>query len=174
MKCDICGENDALIHVQQIMNGETRELHLCADCAGSRGLVEAGEEGESIGLTNILGSIVGSLFSESEGTSAGQSSICSSCGMNREELEESGKAGCSDCYTAFPALIRQVLGKEAGADSYRGKIPKRLQAYKAYLVDKAVLKRKLEEAVAGEEYERAASIRDAIARIEEDSQERRQ
>jgi protein arginine kinase activator len=174
MKCDICGENDALIHVQQIMNGETRELHLCAECAGSRGLVEAGEGGEHIGLTNILGSIVGSLFAESEGKPGSRSSVCSSCGMSREELEESGKAGCSDCYAAFPAIIRHVLGKEGGADSYRGKIPKRLQAYKAYLVDKAVLKQKLEEAVEGEEYERAASLRDAIARIEEDSQDRLQ
>jgi protein arginine kinase activator len=162
MKCDICGENDALIHVQQIMNGETRELHLCAECAGSRGLVEAGEGGEHIGLTNILGSIVGSLFAESEGKPGSRSSVCSSCGMSREELEESGKAGCSDCYAAFPAIIRHVLGKEGGA------------AYKAYLVDKAVLKQKLEEAVEGEEYERAASLRDAIARIEEDSQDRLQ
>ncbi len=174
MKCDICGENDALIHVQQIMNGETREIHLCTDCAGSRGLVEAGQGGESIGLTNILGSIVGSLFAEAEGESDGQGSVCSSCGMSREEIEESAKAGCSDCYSAFSSLIRELLSRETGADSYHGKIPRKLQAYKAYLVDKAVLKRKLEEAVAGEEYERAASIRDAIARIEEESQDRMQ
>lgn len=168
MKCDICGEHDALIHIQQIMNGETRELHLCAKCAGNRGLLEEGPGGEHAGLTKLLGNIVGSLFSETEGEAEERSVCCGFCGASREEIEETGKAGCAECYTTFPSLMRRIMGKEETSEPYKGKIPARLRAYKACLVDKAVLRKKLEEALAEEDYEKAASIRDAIAGLDGD------
>ncbi|MDO4218765.1 MAG: hypothetical protein Q4C78_02120 [Synergistaceae bacterium] len=33
MLCDICGENEAIVHVLQIVNGEKKLLHLCKNCA---------------------------------------------------------------------------------------------------------------------------------------------
>ena len=45
-------------------------------------------------------------------------------------------------------------------------IRKRLKAYKALLVDKEILKKSLQEAVANEDYETAANIRDSISSLE--------
>jgi len=49
MRCDDCQERQAEVHLTAIDNEELRTLHLCATCAGQRGLaaaeaIEAGGE----------------------------------------------------------------------------------------------------------------------------------
>jgi protein arginine kinase activator len=166
MKCDFCSEHDALIHVQQIFNGEVKEIHLCPDCAGRKGLVASGSPDTGLQLGNILGDLVGSLFSDNSSEQGTVPETCAGCGLPFEEFLEKSRAGCSECYNHFHSLVYQLIGKEPGVEMYRGRIPKRLEAIKACLVDKALLKKQLEEALEREDYEKAAKYRDAIANIE--------
>ncbi len=50
---------------------------------------------------------------------------------------------------------------------YQGSLPKRLKDYQSLLVDKMTIKIKLEEAVAAEDYEKAAFYRDYLKAMEE-------
>ena len=38
MLCDVCGENEAIVHVLQIVNGEKKLLHLCKNCAAGHAI----------------------------------------------------------------------------------------------------------------------------------------
>jgi protein arginine kinase activator len=38
MQCECCQEHEATIHLTQVLNGESRELHLCEECAEEHGL----------------------------------------------------------------------------------------------------------------------------------------
>jgi len=166
MKCDMCGKNEAIIHVQQISNGELKEIHLCASCAGKSGIVATDGNNAALDLGNLLGDALGTLFAENKGGHENFPECCPSCGTTADEIKENGKVGCPDCYSQFHSLIQAMQEREMTPAAYRGKIPKRLKTFKACLIDKALLQSQLEEAVAGEEYERAARLRDAISRIE--------
>ncbi len=36
MICEICNKNPATIHIQEIINGQKKVLHICADCASKK------------------------------------------------------------------------------------------------------------------------------------------
>ena len=36
MKCEKCGKNEATMYYKETINGVTREMHLCPDCATDR------------------------------------------------------------------------------------------------------------------------------------------
>ena len=40
MKCEKCGNNEAVFHYQSNINGDKSEFHLCADCAKNEGFGE--------------------------------------------------------------------------------------------------------------------------------------
>lgn len=164
-KCDFCGKNDALIHVQQINNGEVKEIHLCEACAREKGIIQNAPGEEQASLSNMIGRLVGNLFedSEQEIDEVLPDHCCESCGMSKEDLLANQQVGCPECYHHFRTYIKHILQKP-----YKGRVPQRLKAYKTVLFDKRDLKRQLKEAVAREEYERAARIRDAIERIDDE------
>jgi len=170
MICDICGENEAIVHVQQIMGGEIFEVHMCAECAKEKGVsLDKDGEGE-FSLSQLLSGLVESFDS---GKESKVSSECHRCGSTIQEIQDNEKLGCPDCYNVFRNLVDDVLKEHGDSISHRGKYPEKLKAYKAILIDKEVLKRKLKEAVLREEYENAAKIRDKIKELEHYSQLRK-
>ena len=93
---------------------------------------------------------------------ASSSIVCKSCLTTMEAVQTGGMLGCPDCYEAFADLICAQLQKLAAAtpvhcgrgspSSWRAGSMVRLQALNA----------QLQEALAREEYETAAGLRDQI------------
>ena len=158
MKCDICEVNDASIHIQQIKGNEGAELHLCEACAASKGIT-AGETRMEFSISNLL---TGLVDVKSLADSSQSRKICPRCGLTLSKFKKMGKLGCNECYSVFSREVRKVVGKMFGRTQHRGKYPKRLMAYKTYLVDIEKLKKKLDRAVKDENYEEAARLRDHI------------
>ena len=159
MKCELCKENDAVIHIQQIIGSETKEVHLCEGCAHKNGISSDNDKIE-LSLTELLNG----LIDFSPRTKRQES--CPNCRTRLKDFRKSGMLGCPDCYSAFRDEIVSYLEEIAGTVGHRGKYPKRLKAFKALLVDKEILKKRLGEAVAAEDYEAAASLRDRINVLE--------
>jgi protein arginine kinase activator len=168
MICDLCGENEAVVHVQQIMGGDIFEVHLCAECARKKGVPLESEGDGGFSLSDLLSGLVESLSPQSVMMDHGE---CPQCGTSLEDLQENEKAGCPECYTVFRSQIDFILHEYTDTIVHRGKYPEKLRAYKAILIDKEVLKKKLTEAVKREEYETAARLRDRIRELEEGPQE---
>ena len=38
MTCDLCGKSEATVHLTEVVDKQTRELHLCESCAKKKGI----------------------------------------------------------------------------------------------------------------------------------------
>ncbi len=169
MLCDLCGKQEANVHLTEIVGGESRELHLCQTCAHEKGIEEAAESG----LAGLLAGLT-DLGTTKEKTSRAASKLaCSRCGMTYEDFRKSGRLGCANCYTAFRSLLSPLLRRIHGSTRHVGKSPvlavdrkKKTRAAGAKRPDDAVrLKAQLKKAIAAEAFEQAAQLRDRIKAI---------
>lgn len=96
---------------------------------------------------------------------------CSRCGLTLQEFANTGKLGCDNCYVTFKKYLTPVLKRIHGAGSHSGKIPARGGGKLVAKRQMENLRLKLKEAVAAEEYEKAAEYRDMIRAMEQDKGE---
>lgn len=88
--------------------------------------------------------------------------VCSVCGSSYDEIAKSQKIGCPECYYTFSDEFKQALRSYNITGDYKGSLPKRLKGYRSTLVSRVEMQLKLEEAIASEEYEKAALYRDYL------------
>lgn len=164
MKCEQCGENEAVIHLTQIENNEMTTSHLCESCAAARGL-ETGEESSGFPLADFLAQMGDSAPGGDK--PAEDDGPCPFCGLTFGGFRESGRLGCPQCYTTFEVQLRGLLRRIHGSTQHVGKVylppdptaserEKRLEG----------LRRRLQRAVDAEDFERAAELRDEIRAME--------
>ncbi len=139
-------------------NGMTAEVHLCAEHAQERGLLLPTSEGPAL--------VIGKLLEQTRTPPPRAPKSCAACGMTMAQVRESGLVGCPLCYRSFEQDLAAIIERaQAGATAHAGYHP----AHAAALVDRAALRnklaRELREAVAREEYERAARLRDQLAQL---------
>lgn len=156
MVCDICGERDAIVVVQKITNNKKSELHLCMRCAVERGLVARNGK---------LEMSLSSLF-EDVAASKRFDKVCPVCGRRFSEIKKTWTLGCPECYGIFADEIRAMRSEKGVSGSYTGSMPARLASFRSSLTDRMLLRSKMEESVANEDYEKAAIYRDRLRALE--------
>ncbi len=162
MLCDHCSENEAVIHLTQIVNNQMSTFHLCEKCAAEKGL----EPGVSVGnfpLTDFLAQMGKGLAPEP----GGAVTACPYCGLRLEDFRQTGRMGCPQCYVTFEGELRSLLRRLHGGTQHVGKVylpPDPTEADRQQRL--AGLRRKLDKAVQSEDFERAAQIRDQIRALE--------
>ena len=157
MKCDACGLRDALIHVRQMQKNGFQELHLCEECAQERGYIR--EEDAEISVGDLLAGLIGGTQAKDGLPSP---AACPRCGLAAAEFRKRGRAGCADCYEAFGDDLRRILSQMAPRPRHAGKLPRELAGPVTDGTDREELAAELRAAVEGEDYERAARLRDRI------------
>lgn len=182
MKCDKCKAQEATVHEVSIKGGKRVERHLCEQCAKQEGFQSF------VGPQQVLQAIVAQQAQGATGASgapAAAPEVCPKCGMKFASFRQSGLLGCPECYASFASQLSAPLERwHEGGTHHVGKTPKRVRiaptpAEKAATASATTLaalelvrrrldtlRRQLAEAVEGEQYERAAKIRDEIRRIE--------
>ena len=153
MKCDMC-DNEAVVHLTQVINGEMKEIHLCEHHAKEQGI----DIHSPISITDIL---MG-LGEAKQGVPGGLSQSCPRCGIAREEFRKIGRLGCPDCYKTFMAELMAAIKAMHHSSQHLGKIPAREGTRTRMKSQIARLQKELDAAVAREEFETAARIRDEI------------
>ena len=88
--------------------------------------------------------------------------------MTRTEILKKGRLGCDRCYETFAAEMLPVVVSLQHGDQHLGKVPRRSSARLKNSVEAARLRRDLDQAVAGENYELAAKLRDQIKALPAD------
>jgi protein arginine kinase activator len=161
MLCDNCKDQEANIHLTQIVDNQMTTLHLCETCAAAKGL-EPGVNPGNFPLTDFLAQ-VGKGSSETSSVVA----PCAYCGLRLEDFKKTGRLGCSHCYVSFETNLKSLLRRLHGATQHVGKVylppdPTRAEQQERL----AGLRRKLDRAVEREDFERAAQIRDMIRTLE--------
>ncbi len=159
-KCDRC-EKPATIHLTEIVGGEKLEKHLCEDCASTEGITVKA----SVPISQLLEDFV--LQSSKEGGAAKPSLKCDVCGITFDEFRSQGLLGCPNDYDVFEsALVPLMERAHEVATQHIGKTPRRADAGQHRANAILRLRAELKNAVAAEDYEKAASIRDRIKELE--------
>ena len=161
MKCDNCGENEAVIHLTQIVDNEMGTFHLCETCAAEKGLEPEPGVG-NFPLTDFL-----AQMGEESKPQPTTGSACEYCGLTLKDFKKTGRLGCSHCYVTFEEHLRGLFRRLHGGTQHVGKVylpPDPSEAERSQQLTR--LRRKLDVAVGQENFERAAQIRDQIRELE--------
>ena len=159
MKCHHC-DNQATVHLTQILNGQMHKMDLCESCA------------QANGVTNPENLSIGTLMDSTEvdtDASAG-AMVCESCGTTHQDFKKGGRLGCEACYHVFRPVLDPLLeGMHAGTQ-HRGKIPSGSESRVKFEQSVDDLKKQLLTAIENENFEKAAELRDQLKALEKEIQ----
>ncbi len=159
MKCQIC-DNPATVHLTDIVNKKKREVHLCEQCARERNLIPE-QPGPQIDLKALLGLLTSPLApggSAAEPRPEPVATACEICGMTVAEFKAAGRLGCPHDYESLRSTLEPLLERIHRSMEHAGKAPRAVRVRD--------WKKQMQAAVATENYEEAARLRDLIRRHE--------
>ena len=158
-QCDLC-DKPAVVHELTVKNGVKKEVHLCEEHAAEAGVAMPTQQPINQLLTHFVMS-----HSSKSGSVAKRS--CPTCGITFGQFRQSGTLGCPDCYEAFEKQLAPLIERaQNGATHHRGKTPRRAGTSidRTHLIRQ--LTKELDQAVAAEQYERAAKLRDRLRNMD--------
>lgn len=158
--CEICKLVPATVHLTDIKNNVKKELHMCEACAAKKGI----DIKKSVSLKNIFESKEASNQTQPQEVQhkAKSDIACDKCGCTWREFRETGRLGCANDYKVFAKGLIPLLEDIHSAQRHNcGKAPDSARDTSIQKT-KIELQQQLREAVAQENYEEAAVIRDKI------------
>lgn len=161
MLCDQCRERDAVVHLTQIVEQAVSQVHLCEKCAAERGI-----ETTAAMPKHPLGDFLQAVQQQASQL-PGDAARCAHCGITLRDFRASGRLGCAHCYGAFEQSLRELLRRVHGSTRhegwrYEGGDPEVMRRD----IQLGELRRRLQKAIEGEEFETAATLRDQIRGLE--------
>ncbi len=162
MQCDFC-KNKATVFLKQLVDGEMKKMRLCEDCAREKGVTDP----TAFSLADTL---LGDGDLEEAGKIIGGPDdgglICPVCGFSFSKFQQVGRLGCSECYGTFRDEIQKRLESMHKGVVHVGRVPEGLLEAHERQQRLEQLRGRLEQAIAAENYEEAAGLRDEIQEIE--------
>lgn len=162
MKCQVCQKKESTVHFTEIIGDKIIKLHLCEECAKKKGI--------GMDASFALGDFL-SILTDSEIVAEEEEKLsCPQCGLNLEKFRKEGRLGCGQCYRTFEKTLVTLIKSIHKSDHHTGKSRPAPAAGKPGR-DVGVLKQSLQKAVADEEFEKAARLRDLIKKLGEEAGE---
>lgn len=179
MLCENCKKREANVRYSENINGVKKELHLCEECSRKLGITDKMDfKMPTLDFSNFFGSFLEDfstpdfmpLLNEVKQVK------CESCGSTFDDIINTGRYGCANCYDVFEDRMDPILKKLQGANRHNGRLGKISNNKVKYEETEKTKKsngNKLEElqedlkkAIKEERYEDAAKIRDEIKKEE--------
>jgi protein arginine kinase activator len=146
------------VFLTQILEGKMHKVNLCETCSKEKGV----QDPTSFALADLLLGI-GAAEEIEKGAPAKK---CPVCGFTQTDFKKTGRLGCSECYVTFAEGLGSLLKAMHKGTEHVGKLPERAQRTIALSRRMRALTENLQKAVADENYETAASLRDQIKKLE--------
>ena len=182
MLCDNCGKREANVRYSENINGRKKQLNLCEECSKKLGISNM-DLSMPIDFSSFFGE-----FMEDFATpdfmpllQEIKSLKCDQCGYTFDDIVNTGRLGCGNCYDVFEERLDPILKRIQGANRHVGRIGKisdkvdvnkkseksnankketKKETEKENEIEK--LQEDLKKAIKEERYEDAAKIRDEI------------
>ena len=170
MICEECGKNQATVSITVTTGSGTSTRRLCPECMKKMELnLVKGD------IQSFLSSVLSVLGSEKK-TEEQPSIVCSSCGLSYQEFEHTGRLGCAQCYRDFANQLKPSLQKIHGRTQHAGRRPKAFVPDPQDELNQRMsdLRKQMDEAIASENFEEAARLRDELRSLTEAQEVREQ
>lgn len=159
MLCCICKEKEATVHLTQIAGDKVQKVDLCEECAKQKGV----NDPAGFSLADLLLGLGASQ--EMEQAVGGTTLKCPRCGFTQADFKKSGRLGCAVCYTTFAEGLEGLLKTMHKGTRHAGKVPQALRQSRDLSERLKSLQKKLDKAIATEDFELAATLRDEIKQV---------
>ena len=161
MLCIICKQNQAKVHLTQIVGDKMQKVDLCEECAKNKGV----NDPAGFSLADLLLGLGASQ--EIDKGSDGVEIKCPNCGFTQSDFKKAGRLGCSECYKTFAEGLESLLKTMHKGVRHVGKVPQALRQSQDLSNQLKQLQKQLDKAVTDENFEHAAGLRDEIKNTRE-------
>ena len=186
MECELCGNRPATVHIREIYGKEEKAVYLCAVCAeqydadrADRGdhngpevtikleampeKTESNEDAQDLWVDEL-----GDLEEEGTTETPAESLTCPGCGWTEQTLKDKKRLGCPDCYNAFWALLQPLIEDWHAEVANKGSLSEQntSEITAGKNASASHIEKELNVAIACEDYERAAELRDRLEKSE--------
>ncbi|MBQ8953457.1 MAG: UvrB/UvrC motif-containing protein [Clostridia bacterium] len=158
--CDECGERPANIHLTTIVDGEKKDFNLCSECLARKKELSVDFGAIASRLSKMIRQKQEKADAESETPLPDIS--CAQCGTTYAAFRASGRMGCAQCYEAFRQPLAEWMQQTQGASRHIGRESGGMTCSVSLRMQIDKLRRMQKKAIANEEYEQAALLRDQI------------
>lgn len=166
MLCEQCQKEQATVYITRIVNNHKTEQYLCNQCAREKGEFSGPTE-PGFAFHNILAGLFDPEATFTHGPARRGALRCSGCGLSLADFRRLGKLGCGQCYLDFERELEPLLKRIHRSVEHVGKSPRgTTDGQHALRKQLERLRAQLAAAVAKEEYEEAARLRDEVRAIE--------
>ncbi len=159
MLCCVCKEKTATVHLTQITGDKMQKVDLCEECAKQKGV----NDQAGFSLADLLLGLGASQ--ELEQSAGGTDAKCPQCGFTHADFKKSGRLGCAECYQTFAEGLGGLLKSMHKGTRHVGKVPEHLRTQRDLTEQMNSLQKKLAKAIAAENFEQAAQLRDEIKQL---------
>jgi protein arginine kinase activator len=165
MICDVCKNAEATVYYTEIVEGKMKKVNLCDSCSKAKGV----DDPTGFSLADKL---LGLGAAQEIERGAGSTQRCPACGFSQADFKKTGRLGCARCYETFSEGLNSLLKAMHKGTNHTGKVPGRISRQIEREQTLKNLQRDLQKAVADENYESAASIRDQLRQLETSTEAR--
>lgn len=162
MLCEECKLNEASYTISVMVGGEVTTRHLCGDCMAKMNMDIAGGN-----IKSLLSSILTAITGDEKKEEARPDVVCPRCRTTLSQFTTSGRLGCPACYEAFHDQLQPMLLQIHGRVQHAGRQPLDTREAQQQRSRQEELTRLMEQAVADENFERAAMLRDQLRALAE-------
>lgn len=173
MLCEKCKKRTAAVFYNENINGKTRSLSLCSECAAT--LREKGDLQDIISMSGsfadpfseLQDNLFGGFFGISGmGGDTHSEKACPRCASTYAMILKDGRVGCPECYTVFSNELSRTIRSIHGTTTHIGAIPARHRAIKEHREHIKKLRNEMQDAIKREDFEAAARLRDEVKALE--------
>lgn len=162
MLCPECNKREATVHLTQIVNNEKMVISMCKECAAQKGF-HSPLDNVPFPLSEILQGLISQQYPP--GKEAMPELECTKCSLTFDGFVRQGRFGCGECYNAFRPRLETIMRKIHGSSLHNGKLPSSGSHELVPVKEEERLEREIKKAIDGEEYERAADLRDKLSAL---------
>ena len=181
MLCENCGKREANVRYSENINGVKKEMHLCEECSRKLGIADKMDfRMPALDFSNFFGSFLEDFSTPDFMPLLNQVKQikCDSCGSTFEDIINTGRYGCANCYDVFEDRMDPILKKLQGSNRHNGRLGKisdnnvKFEKKDEQKPENKInnklekLQEELKQAIKEERYEDAAKIRDEIKKEE--------
>ncbi len=167
MKCQKCAK-PATYHITDIERGKPHEFHFCDEHARATPRPRARARSSRSPMGKLAEKLIKSGTATTREASPADKQVCPLCKMTFLEFRNSGRLGCPHDYEVFRDELMPLLENIHDETRHSGKVPRRAPRGSQQQTNLIQLRNDLKRAIAAEDYETAARIRDKIKAIEQE------
>ncbi|MCX8038781.1 MAG: UvrB/UvrC motif-containing protein [Candidatus Sumerlaeia bacterium] len=164
--CSKCQKRPAVVKLVRMVSGAPQTLTLCQLCAAETSPIQ--KQGL---LQEAFEKLFAKLAQHHDDATTAEPDLppCPHCGMTFAAYRKTSRLGCSECYSAFAGALEPQLEHIHGSTRHVGRSPQPLPQAEDQTGKIKRLQQALAEAVASEDFEKAAQLRDQIRQLKSEA-----